>query len=225
MTVVRTGYDALRAAAHQQGATTNDALLVAVAAALGHVLETRGEHLDSVTVTVPVSGRRTDHQRRLGNLVSPMLVTVPTTGARSRRLADVAEAVRAGRSSATGPAPIAVLGWLFRPLAVLGGYRWYMNHQRRFHTLVSHLHGPAGPMSFGGRRIASAVPVGVAECGNSTVYFEALSYDGTLTVAAIVDPDHFPDLDVLSAALQKELVEASSSRRTPSAGPQAPSSR
>jgi hypothetical protein len=82
-----------------------------------------------------------------------------------------------------------------------------MNHQRRFHTLVSHLHGPAEPVSFGGRRIVAAVPIGVAECGNSTVYFEALSYGGTLTIAAIVDPEHFPDLDVLSAALEKELGE------------------
>jgi hypothetical protein len=32
-----------------------------------------------------------------------------------------------------------VLGWLFRPLAALGGYRWYMNHQHRFHTLISHV--------------------------------------------------------------------------------------
>jgi hypothetical protein len=205
MAVVRTGYDALRAAAHRQGATTNDALLVAVAGALGQVLETRGEHLDSVIVTVPVSGRRTDHQRLLGNLVSPMLVPVPTTGARSQRLADVAETVRARRSAATGPAPIAVLGWLFRPMAALGGYRWYMNHQHRFHTLVSHVRGPAEPLAFGGRRITDVVPVGVAESGNATVSFEALSYAGALSVTAIVDPDRFPDTDVLAQALEDEL--------------------
>jgi diacylglycerol O-acyltransferase / wax synthase len=159
-----------------------------------------------------VSGRRTEHPRSLGNLVSPMLVRVPTTGTRTQRLANVAATVRAGKSAAAGPAPIALLGWLFRPLAAVGGYRWYMNRQRRFHTLVSHLHGPAEPLSFGGMRIVSAVPIGVAECGNSTVYFEALSYDGMLTIAAIVDPDHFPDVDVLSTALEKELGETSSLR-------------
>ncbi|HEX6486953.1 MAG TPA: WS/DGAT domain-containing protein, partial [Nocardioidaceae bacterium] len=100
--------------------------------------------------------------------------------------------------------PIAVLGWLFRRLAALGGYRWYMNHQRRFHTLVSHLRGPDEPLAFGGSTIRSAVPVGVAEGGNATVYFEVLSYAGAVTIAAIVDPDHFPDLDVLVEGLRAE---------------------
>jgi len=210
MTVVRTGHDALRAAAHRHGATTNDAVLVAVADALRQVLAGRGEHVDSVTTTVPVSGRRGRQATSLGNLVSPMLVPVPTTGALSRRLASVAATVRAGRTAATGPPPIAVLGWLFRPLAALGGYRWYMNHQHRFHTLVSHLRGPMEPLSFGGRRIDSAVPISVAESGNSTICFEVLSYNQTLTIAAIVDPDHFPDVEVLTVALESALREVGS---------------
>jgi hypothetical protein len=37
------------------------------------------------------------------------------------------------------------------------------------------------------------------------VYFEVLSYAGTLTVTAITDPDHFPDLDTLTDALRAEL--------------------
>ena len=60
-------------------------------------------------------------------------------------------------------------------------------------------------MSFDGRRIDAAVPISVGEAGNSTIYFEVLSYHGTLTIAAIVDPDHFPDLDVLASALEEEL--------------------
>ena len=51
----------------------------------------------------------------------------------------------------------------------LGGYRWYINHQRRLHTLVSHLRGPVEPISFDGRRIDAAVPIIVGESGNSTV--------------------------------------------------------
>jgi hypothetical protein len=141
----------------------------------------------------------------MGNLVSPLLVPVPATGQLSRRLALVNAAVRAGRTSASGPPPIALLGWLFRPLCRLGGYRWYMNHQRRFHTLVTHLRGPDQPLSFGGLRIKNAVPIGVAEGGNSTVSFEVMTYDGTLTITAIIDPDHFPDGGALGAALEAEL--------------------
>lgn len=98
-----------------------------------------------------------------------------------------------------------MLGWLFRPLATLGGYHWYMNHQHRFHTLVSHVRGPVEPVTFGGFAVTSAIPVGLAEGGNVTVYFEVLSYAGALTVTTIVDPDHFPDLSLLTDALSAEL--------------------
>jgi diacylglycerol O-acyltransferase len=205
LVVVRTDIAALRAAAHRHGATTNDAILVAVAGALHRVLKTRGESLGTVVLTVPVSGRRSGSGPALGNMVSPMLVPVSASGDVGRRLAQVAAQVRERKVAATGPPPIAVLGWLFRPLAALGGYHWYMNRQHRFHTLVSHVRGPAEQVAFGGSPITAAVPVGVAEGGNVTVYFEVLSYAGTLTLTAIVDPDHFPDLDILTDELRAEL--------------------
>ena len=37
------------------------------------------------------------------------------------------------------------------------------------------------------------------------MYFEVLSYAGTLTVTVIADPDHFPDLATLTDALRAEL--------------------
>ncbi len=105
-------------------------------------------------------------------MVSPMLVSVPATGPVAARLGEVAAAGRAHKASATGPPPIALRGWLFRTLAALGGYHWYLIHQHRFHTLVSHVRGPAEPVTFGGVGVVSAVPVGVAEGGNITVSFE-----------------------------------------------------
>ena len=205
LAVVRADQATLRAAAHRHGATTNDAILVAVAGALHQVLKTRGEDVGTLVVTVPVSGRRPGGGPALGNMVSPMLVPVPATGDVGQRLAQTAARVRAHKAAATGPPPIAVLGWLFRPLAALGGYHWYMNHQHRFHTLVSHVRGPAEPVTFGGSAITSAIPAGVAEGGNVTVYFEVLSYAGTLTLTAITDPGHFPDLPTLADALRAEL--------------------
>ena len=205
LAVVRADLAAVRAAAHRHGATTNDAVLVAVAGALHHVLVTRGEPLGTLLVTVPVSGRRPDDGPPLGNMVSPMLVSVPATGDAPDRLQQVAAQVRAHKQAATGPPPIALLGWLFRPLAALGGFRWYMDHQHRFHTLVSHVRGPAEPVTLGGCRITSAIPAGVGPGGNIPVYFEVLSYAGTLTVTAIADPDHFAELGSLTDALRAEL--------------------
>jgi hypothetical protein len=113
--------------------------------------------------------------------------------------------MRTRKEAATGPAPIATLGWLFRPLARVGGYRWYMNHQHRLQALVSHVRGPAEPLTFGGAGIAAAVPAAVGESGNITVSFQALSYAGRLTISALVDPDRVPDVDVLIGALRTEI--------------------
>jgi diacylglycerol O-acyltransferase / wax synthase len=206
LTVICTEAAAVRAAAHRHGATTNDAVLTAVAAALHRVLAARGESVSEIVVAVPVSGRRRGGGgTALGNMVSPMLVRVPATGDVAGRLARVAASVRAHRADATGPSPIALLGWLFRPLAAMGGYRWYLNHQHRFHTLVSHVRGPAEPATFAGFTVTSAIPVVLAEGGNITVYFEVLSYAGTLTVTAITDPGHFPGPGPLADALLAEL--------------------
>ncbi|HXZ73878.1 MAG TPA: WS/DGAT domain-containing protein, partial [Streptosporangiaceae bacterium] len=213
--VVRADLAALRAAAHRHGATVNDAVLVAVAGALHQVLKARGEYVGTLVVTVPVSGRRPGGGAVLGNMVSPMLVAVPATGDLGKRLELVAAQVRRHKAAATGPPPIAVLGWLFRPLAALGGYRWYMNHQRRFHTLVSHVRGPAEPVTFGGAQVTSAIPAGVAEGGNITVYFEVLSYADTVTLTAITDPDHFPDPGALTGALRSELDQIIHDRAIP----------
>jgi diacylglycerol O-acyltransferase len=205
MGVVRLDRAPLRAAAHRHGATTNDAVLVAVAAALHELLLSRGESVDPIVVTVPVSGRRAGGASAVGNLVSPMLVQVPTSGAVAERLAQVEAAVRAHKTAAAGPPPIAVVGGLFRLLARLGGYRFYMNHQRRFHTLVTHVRGPAEPVTLGGHQVSAAIPIAVGEAGNTTVSFEVLSYAGVLTIAAIVDPDHGPDIDDLMKRLRSQL--------------------
>lgn len=202
--VVRVPLATVRAAAHCCGATANDAILVAVASALNRVLRAGEEPLDAVVIGVPVSGHAPGEPAR-GNMVSPLLVAVPATGDHAERLRSTANWVRAHKAAAQGPPPIALLGWLFRPLAALGAYRWYMNHQHRMHTLVSHVRGPSEPITFAGCQIRSAIPMGVGADGNMTVYFEVLTYAGTVTITAIADPVRFPDLDVLAQAVSDAL--------------------
>lgn len=206
LAVVSAELGPLRAAAHRHSASVNDAVLVAVAGALRRLLSARGETVETFAIAVPVSGRVAEAGAALGNAVSPMLVTVPATGAVPGRLTRVAAQVRAGRPAATGPPPIAVLGALFRGLAALGGYRWYLDHQRRMHTLVSHVRGPAEPVAFGGVPVRAAIPLSVGENGNLTVVFEVLSYAGTLAISVLADRTRVADLDVLARGLAVELA-------------------
>ena len=102
---------------------------------------------------------------------------------------------------------MALLGPSFRWLAWLGVLRWFMAHQRRMHSLVSNVPGPARSITIGGVPVRGIVPVAVGNAGNLSVTFLALSYAGTLTVTVTADPEALPDLPVLAAALQEQFDE------------------
>ena len=203
--VVRTDAAPLRALAHRHGATVNDAVLVAVTAALHDLLAARGEAVDPIAVGVPVSRRRATTAARLGNQVAPILVPVPVTGDIPQRLGRIAATVRTGRAAATGPPPVG-LATAMRLAARLGLLRRYMAHQQRMHTMVSSIHGPDEQVAIGGATVVSIVPLVSAETGNVTVSFDVLSYAGVLTITAIADPDAVPDLSDLVTALRSELA-------------------
>ncbi len=204
LAVARADLEALRTAAHRHGGTVNDAVLSSVGGALAALLRRRGETVDTFRVAVMVSARRTASTGELGNQVTPLLVGVPAEGPPAARLARITGAVARAREQATGPSVVTVLGPVFRWTARAGLYRLFMRRQRRLHTLVSDVRGPAEPAALAGRPVSAIVPVAVGEPGNVTVSFVVLSYAGTLTVSVVGDSS-VPDLAVLAGALQAEL--------------------
>jgi hypothetical protein len=203
--VVRARVEDVREAAHRHDAGVNAALLTAVGEALRRLLDGRGEAVGALSVAVPVGTPR-PAGGMAGNAVSPLVVSVPVDGPCGDRMARIAADIRGRRSQAAGPAPITVLGGWFRLLAALGGYRWYMTHQRRLHTLVSYVRGPAEPVHLGGATVRDMIPIALGGASNITVMFVAISYAGSLLVTVVADPDRCADADVLSAALGGELA-------------------
>jgi diacylglycerol O-acyltransferase / wax synthase len=97
-----------------------------------------------------------------------------------------------------------------------------INHQRLVHTFVTNVRGPQEPLALAGRRVVAAMPVSVVS-GNVAVAFGVLSYAGTLAITVVADPQHFPDLDVVAAALQADLgALLAPSQTTPPARDQGP---
>ncbi|MFJ8962498.1 wax ester/triacylglycerol synthase domain-containing protein [Lentzea sp. NPDC102401] len=197
-TIARTSVHRLHTAAHRCGGTVNDALLTAVTGALGTVLNGRGDHVDELVVSIPVSTRRSTTAAHLGNSTGVMPVPLPTGGDHWSRLTRIAAITRSHKKTVTSVAPI------FRTLKVLGVADWFMNHQRMVHTVVTNVHGPDQPMRLGGVPVVSLVPLS-ATTGNVTVAFAALSYADAFTITVVADPDRVPDLRVLTEALQTEL--------------------
>jgi WS/DGAT/MGAT family acyltransferase len=200
--VVRADLAAVHDDAREHGVTVNDVVLAAVADALHRLLLSRGERIDRFVISIPVSARRVASAQHLGNEVGAVPVQVPATGPWPDRLAQVARATR--RAKQTPAVSVAVLGPVFRLLAGLGIFSWFIRRQRLVHTFVTNLRGPAAPLTFLGAPITDLVPLAIVT-GNVTVSFAVLSYVGTLTVAVIGDPDTCPDLDVLAEALGEEL--------------------
>ncbi len=201
--VVRADVEQLRRRAHEHGATVNDVVLTAVGGALGTVLATRGEHVGELVVSVPMSARTSTTAAELGNDVGVVPVRIPTAGDPAARLAAVAERTRAAKQTPRG-ASSAIVGPVFRLLAAVGVFRWFINRQRLVHTFTTNVRGPAEVLTFLGARITDVVALTITT-GNVTVSFAALSYAGTLAVTIIADVDACPDLTALHHALSDEL--------------------
>ncbi|SER69426.1 wax ester/triacylglycerol synthase domain-containing protein [Lentzea albida] len=197
-TIARTSVSRLRTAAHRCGGTVNDALLSSVTGALGTVLAERGEHVDDLVVSVPVSTRRSTTAAHLGNSTGVMPVALPTGGDTWSRLTRIAATTRSHKKTATPVTPV------FRLLQGLGIADWFMNHQHMVNTVVTNVHGPDRPVRLGGVPVVGLIPLS-ATTGNVTVAFAALSYAGTFTVTVVADPDRTPDLAAITEALQAEL--------------------
>jgi WS/DGAT/MGAT family acyltransferase len=203
--VVRADLDQVRGTAHAHGATVNDVVLTAVAAALHTLLESRGESVDRFVVSVPVSARRETRATQLGNQVGVMPVELPATGDLLERLETIAGTTRKAKVTSSA-ASTALLGPVFRLLARVGVFRWFINRQRLVHTFVTNLRGPDVRLSFLDATIDDVIAIAVVT-GNVTVSFAVLSYAGTIDITVIADPDACPDLDALRDALQHQLDE------------------
>jgi WS/DGAT/MGAT family acyltransferase len=203
--IVEVDLAAIVAAAHARDATVNDLLLVAVSGALRRVLAARDEQLDEVLISVPVSGRQATSSADLGNQVGVFPVAVPLAEDPAVRLAAVRDQRAQLGTSAPRASSGAVLSVLFRGLAAVGIFQWFVRRQRLVHTFLTNLRGPTEPLALAGSRIRRLVPIASVP-GNVTVSFDVLSYAGRLLISVVYDPDHMPDHALLAAVLACELT-------------------
>ncbi|MEC5154892.1 diacylglycerol O-acyltransferase [Cryobacterium sp. CAN_C3] len=204
LTVARAGLSALSLSAHTNHATINDILLTAVSGALAEALHHRGESAETFVFSVPVSGRLDKAAPALGNHVGAMLVEVSPLEDTRQRLAAVAEVTQARGHSLGRGASAVLLEPVFRLLAQVKAFRWFVDHQRVVTSFLTNLRGPSTPMTFLGAAVTDIIPVTQIN-GNVTISFAALSYSGTLAVTLIADPVHCPDLQLICGKLQSQL--------------------
>jgi WS/DGAT/MGAT family acyltransferase len=202
--VARADLAAARDVGHRYNATVNDVVLTAIAGALGAVLRDRGENVEKLVVSVPVSARREADVTELGNQVGVIPVAVPVGGDPFERLTAIAEITRDRKTSTPG-ASATLLAPAFRTLGRLRLLRWYTRRQHRINTFVTNVRGPEERLTLLGVPITEVIPIGHTT-GNVAVAFSVLSYAGKLTVTITAERDGtLNELPLLATELQAEL--------------------
>jgi hypothetical protein len=133
-------------------------------------------------------------------------VRLPTFGPFLERLGIVADSTRTAKQQLRG-ASTAVLSPALRLLDRCGMYQHFIDHQRRVHTFVSNVRGPAEALELLGHPLLELIPLSLA-AGNVTVAFTALSYGGRLVLTVNADPVTCPDVDRLVDALGDQLASS-----------------
>jgi diacylglycerol O-acyltransferase len=189
----------LASAARTQGATLNDALLAAVAAAAEAALRDRGAPVPpTLPVSVPVALR---DRGTSGNAVGVMLVRLPMGEAdAARRLRRIAELTRAGKDDARSRGTFE----LTRTRAGARLFALLARHQRLITAFVTNVPGPRHPLAVAGAPLEHVWPVTPIQ-GNVRLGVSALSYAGRLHVAVHCDAAAVP-VRVVARALRAEFA-------------------
>jgi diacylglycerol O-acyltransferase len=138
LAVLRCDVEAVRTAAHVQGATVNDLILTAVATALHRLLLARGEYVEEFVISLLFSARRHTTVTYPGNRSGIIPVTVPAVGPTKTRVATVASITRSIKQQPPG-ASTAIIGPISRIAAP-----WRLPLRHRPPTPCPHIcHEPA----------------------------------------------------------------------------------
>ncbi len=179
---------ALKDAAHQWGATVNDALMACVTGALrGHLLAHGGlPEGGEIRALVPVYVKEADAGHGLGNHFGLVYVELPLHIDEPRqRVAELAKRLTAIKESPEAIVALSVLG-------ALGVASSEIEHigielfTRKATVMVTNVPGPRGPITLAGRPLAD-VMVWAPVAGHIGVGLSLLSYAGEVRLGIATD--------------------------------------
>jgi WS/DGAT/MGAT family acyltransferase len=202
LAVLRIDPRAARRVARAHDAGVNDVVLDLVAAGVRALLAGRGESVDHMAprVAIAVAATRSQRDGESGNQFGSYLVALPLDVAEaSDRLRRIAAERAVARASQGLHGSIAVRVWASRCRTT----QRLIARQRMVNLLETFLPGPPRAISLLGAPVVDILPI--PSLGrNVGLAVVASSYAGRLSIGVRVDPDAFPDLDVLMSAMERE---------------------
>lgn len=197
--VLRLQLGAVKQAAHARGVKVNDVILDLVAGGLRHVLASRGEPTQGVSIRASMAVLLSPNTSDVtGNHAGTMIVPLPVDGrSEDKRLSAIAAATTRAKHAQRG----AVSQSFMVLMAVTGLMRFFIRRQRMVNILVTNLAGPQFPLYVAGARMLDAFAI-TPVAGNVTASFAVLSYDGHLDLSVHADGEAWPDFDVLMRGME-----------------------
>lgn len=200
---------AIKRVARAHGVGVNDVVLSLVAGGVRSLLDARGEPIEllrpraGVAVALFSAGHGREAGNDIGTLHVPLPIGEPDPGARLPVIG--AARLKAKQSPMVAAEPF-LRAWLGR----FGVLRRSLEHQRLVSLATTYLPGPPVPIEVLGAPVLDLLPIAPL-AGNLGLSFVSLSYAGCLRVTVRADADQFPDLDVLTAAMERDWRRLSGS--------------
>jgi WS/DGAT/MGAT family acyltransferase len=217
------GLDELHeAAAANDGATVNDAVLTVVAGGLRRWLEAHHGHLGAVRVKVPVSlhglpPARGDDVPLPGNRDSFFCLDLPLGSADPvERLAAIRDATRARKQGHDAQQLDALMRQLARAPRLRRFAERVLTHPRSFALNVSNVPGPRRPVQVLGTPVRALYSLAEIR-EHHALRVSVISLANSLNFGLVADPTLLSDVDHLARAMQAEAAALVTS--LPAAGP------
>jgi diacylglycerol O-acyltransferase len=200
--VLRLDQGTARDLARAYGVGVQDVALDLVAGGVRALLASRGESVARLTprVAIPVALPAAERHPNTRNQFGGYVVALPLGDADPHvRLSRIA----AERAEATATQSVRGVTTIRAWTARFALTRALMGRQRYVQLMETFLPGPPRPIELLGARVLEVIPI--QPLGrNVGLTVVASTYAGTLDLTVRADPDRFPDLDVLLAAMGRE---------------------
>lgn len=196
----------VRASAREAGATINDVLLAAIAAATGRYLREHGSEVDEIGMMLPFNLRALDEPmpRGLGNKFGLVFPTLPVREmdrqARIDAVHDVMQHIKSSDQARVVFAWVSSLGTTPTPLEQLAIDRYAGMSS----LIVTNVPGPRNRISIAGNEVTGLL-FWVPTSGPVGVGLSLISYAGDLIVGVMVDAGLVPDVERFRELLDEEL--------------------
>ncbi len=195
------------------GGTVNDVVLTLITNGFRALLESRGEDIGGdrvVRTMVPVSVRRRGEKGVYNNRVSAVFAGLPVglddPAQRLESIRAEMDGVKQSKQAVAGDVLSSMSGFAPPLLLALGSRLVTVSPRLNMHTATTNVPGPQQPVQTLGRKMLQSYPF-VPVVGSIRIVVAIFSYDGGLYFGVTGDYDGAPDIEELTAGIERGMTD------------------